>query len=97
MSRIGNKHIIIPDKVKVNVSGNKIVVEGPLGKLPALKLHPKVAAKIDDGKIIISRISDDKVGKSMHGLTRALIANMIKGVTEGFSKTLEIVGVGYNA
>jgi len=97
MSRIGNKRIIIPDKVKVSLSGNKIIVEGPLGKLPALKLHPKVTARIDDGKIVISRVSDDKIGKSMHGLTRTLIANMIKGVTEGFSKTLEIVGVGYNA
>lgn len=97
MSRIGKQPIIIPDKVKVSADANQITVEGPLAKLPPMKINRLVDVKVEDGRVIVKRNSDSKLARGIHGLTRTLIANMIIGVTMGFEKTLEIVGVGYNA
>jgi large subunit ribosomal protein L6 len=97
MSRIGKKPVPVPDKVKVEIKGGAIIVEGPLAKLPPVTLHPLVSAKVEDGKVVVERKSDAKQARALQGLTRSLIANMIEGVTKGFQKALEIVGVGYNA
>lgn len=96
MSRVGRKPISIPDGVKVTVKENLIEVEGPKGKLCRM-LSPLVKVRIDDNQILVERDSDTKRHRSLHGLTRTLIANMVEGVTVGFQKTLEIHGVGYRA
>jgi len=96
MSRIGNKPAKIPAGVKVAVDGGVVLVEGPKGKLRQA-LRPEVKLAIDGGAVKIERTSDSRQGRAMHGLYRALVANMIKGVSEGYEKKLEIVGVGYLA
>ena len=96
MSRIGKQPILIPAKVKVNVSGQKVSVEGPKGKLN-LELHRRTNAKVDGDKVLVSSNGDDAEAKAMHGLSRALVNNMVKGVSEGFVKKLEIQGVGFKA
>jgi len=96
MSRIGKQPIVIPAKVKVSVAGQKVSVEGPKGKLD-LELNRRTAAKVADGKVIVNRDGDDAEAKAMHGLSRALINNMIKGVSDGFVKKLGIQGVGFKA
>ena len=96
MSRIGKQPIVIPPKVKVAVSGQKVSVEGPKGKLN-LELHRRTSLKVDGDKIVVSREGDDAEAKAMHGLSRALVNNMVKGVSEGFVKKLEIQGVGFKA
>jgi large subunit ribosomal protein L6 len=96
MSRIGKQPIIIPPKVKVAVNGQKVSVEGPKGKLN-LELHRRTSLKVEGDKITVSREGDDAEAKAMHGLSRALVNNMVKGVTEGFVKKLEIQGVGFKA
>lgn len=98
MSRIGNKPVAILDGVKVNVSGNTISVEGPQGK-SNYDFRPEVKVALsDDGKeIVISRLKDNKSSRAFHGLTRALINNMVIGVKEGYEKKLELQGVGYVA
>ncbi|QDT01511.1 50S ribosomal protein L6 [Adhaeretor mobilis] len=98
MSRIGKKPIPIVDGVKVNVAGNSVDVEGKLGKL-SFDYRPEVEVKVDDDakEIVVSRHKDDREGRALHGLTRALIANMVEGVTNGYEKKLEIHGVGYLA
>ena len=96
MSRIGKQPIVIPAKVKVAVSGQKVSVEGPKGKLN-LELHRRTSLKIDGDKIVVSREGDDAEAKAMHGLSRALVNNMVKGVSEGFVKRLGIQGVGFKA
>jgi large subunit ribosomal protein L6 len=96
MSRIGKQPIVIPAKVKVAVSGQKVSVEGPKGKLN-LELHRRTSLKVVDGKIVVSREGDDAEAKAMHGLSRALVNNMVKGVSEGFVKRLGIQGVGFKA
>ncbi len=96
MSRIGKKPIPIPDRVKVEVAGSEISVEGPRGKL-SLRLHPSMAVKAEDQHVYCVRASDNKLHRSLHGLTRTLVANMIQGVTKGFEKKLEMIGVGYRA
>jgi large subunit ribosomal protein L6 len=96
MSRIGKNPIEIPKSVKASIETNKIVIEGPKGKL-SMKIHHRLKAEIKDDKIIIVRQSDSKLDKSLHGLHRTLVANMIKGVTEGYQKELEIHGVGFRA
>lgn len=96
MSRIGNAVIQIPQGVEILESGEDVVVKGPKGELK-LTLQPEVSMEVKDGKIIVKRKKDDKLSRSLHGLTRALINNMVKGVTEGWSKNLEMVGVGYRA
>jgi large subunit ribosomal protein L6 len=96
MSRIGKKPIVILEKVKVEVKDMIVSVEGPKGKL-TYKIPAAITVSISDGKVNVARCNDTKVAKSLHGLTRALIANMIKGVSSGYSKELDIVGVGYRA
>ncbi len=96
MSRIGRMPIPVPATVKMKQEGKHIAVEGPKGKL-ALTLPGQLSASVKDGKMVIERTSDTKTVKALHGLYRALTMNMVKGVTDGFSKELEIVGVGYRA
>ena len=96
MSRIGKQPIPIPQGVEVKLDKNKITVKGKLGTLQK-ELHPDMNIKIENNQIIVNRPTDQKRHKALHGLTRALIANMIKGVTEGFKKVQELVGVGYRA
>ena len=96
MSRIGKQPIEIPDKVKVDLKENNIFVEGPHGKLQQ-DICQEVTVKQEDSKIFISVDKQDKRSRAMHGLMRALIANMVKGVVEKFSKKLLIIGVGYRA
>jgi len=96
MSRIGKQPIVIPPKVKVEVKGQQVQVEGPKGKLN-WELPRRTSLKVDDGKVVVSRQGDDAQAKALHGLSRALVNNMVRGVSEGFSKKLEIQGVGFKA
>lgn len=96
MSRIGKQPIAIPPKVKVDVKGQQVSVEGPKGKLK-WELPRHTSVKVDKGSVLVSREGDEAETKALHGLSRALINNMIKGVSEGFSKRLEIQGVGFKA
>ena len=96
MSRIGKKLVVIPKEVKIEVKDGVVLVEGPKGKL-SRKLSDRISIEIKDSQLFVKRVSDTKVDKSMHGLFRALIINMIKGVTEGYVKELEIIGVGFKA
>lgn len=96
MSRIGKLPITIPAGVEVKIDGNSISVKGPKGQL-SRTTHKDMNLAIEDGKVIVTRPSDEKAHKALHGLTRALIANMVTGVTAGYEKTLELVGVGYRA
>lgn len=96
MSRIGKQPIAIPAKVKVEVKGQKVHVEGPKGKLD-WELPQRTSLKIEGDKIVLSRANDDAQSKALHGLSRALVNNMVKGVSEGFVRKLEIQGVGFKA
>jgi large subunit ribosomal protein L6 len=96
MSRIGKQPIVIPAKVKVELKGQKVFVEGPKGKLD-MELPRRTSLKVEGGKVVLSRTGDDAEAKALHGLSRALVNNMVKGVSEGFSKKLEIQGVGFKA
>jgi large subunit ribosomal protein L6 len=96
MSLIGKKPIQIPDKVKIKIESGKVFVEGPKGKLD-WTLPSGVEVQADNSSIIVKRLREDKIAFAMHGLTRACVNNMVKGVSEGYIETLEIVGVGYRA
>ena len=96
MSRIGRKPIQVPAGVTVTIQGNEIKVKGPKGELGMTNNH-NITVNIKDNVIEVSRPDDQKENRALHGLTRALIQNMIKGVTEGYKKILDIVGVGYKA
>jgi large subunit ribosomal protein L6 len=96
MSRIGKQPVVIPTKVKVQIHGQKVSVEGPRGKLN-LDLPPRTVAKVDGGNVVVTRQGEDAQARALHGLSRALINNMVKGVSDGFSKKLEINGVGFKA
>ena len=96
MSRIGRMPIAIPAGVEVKLDGRHIVVKGPKGTLER-DLHPDMIVKIEGTEILVSRPSEDKDHKSLHGLTRTLVANMVEGCQNGFKKELEINGVGYRA
>jgi large subunit ribosomal protein L6 len=96
MSRIGRRPVPILKGVKVEQANGTLKVKGPKGEL-VLDVHRDLKVVVDEQEVRVERSSDEKKDKALHGLTRALIANMVKGVTEGFSKTLEIVGVGYRA
>ncbi len=96
MSRIGKQPVVIPAKVKVEIKGRQVLAEGVKGKL-SLELPPHTSATVKDGQIIVARDSEEAAAKSLHGLSRALINNMVKGVSEGFVKKLEIQGVGFKA
>ena len=96
MSRIGKQPVAIPPKVKVDVKGSKVFVEGPKGKLD-MEIPRRTSLKIDGGNVLVSRDGDDAEARAMHGLSRALLNNLVKGVSEGYSKKLEINGVGFKA
>lgn len=96
MSRVGRKPIPIPEGVEVTIEGSRITVKGPLGTL-SRELESKVEVVRDDGQLVVQRRGETKAHKAMHGLFRTLVANMIEGVTKGFSKELLIVGTGYKA
>ncbi|SEG07187.1 large subunit ribosomal protein L6 [Caloramator fervidus] len=97
MSRIGRLPVVIPQGVTVTVSdNNEVTVKGPKGTLTK-QMSKKVNIAVEDGKVIVTRPDDEKETKALHGLTRSLIKNMVIGVTEGYQKTLELVGVGYRA
>jgi len=96
MSRIGKQPIAIPPKVKVDVKGSKVFVEGPKGKLD-MEIPRRTSLKIDGGNVVVSRDGEDAEARAMHGLSRALLNNLVKGVSEGYSKKLEINGVGFKA
>jgi large subunit ribosomal protein L6 len=96
MSRIGKQPIAIPPKVKVEVKGQQVLVEGPKGKLN-WELPRRTSLKVDGGKVVVSRQGEDAQAKALHGLSRALVNNMVRGVSEGFTKKLEIQGVGFKA
>jgi len=96
MSRIGKQPVTIPDKVSVKIQKNAVTVKGPKGELTET-FNPDITIKEEDGAIVIERPSDLRHHRALHGLTRALLANMVTGVSEGFRKTLKIEGVGYQA
>lgn len=96
MSRIGRKEIIVPSNVTVSVNGDVVTVKGPLGELTQ-QVDKLISVNVVEGKVSLTRANDDNKVKAKHGLYRALIANMVKGVSEGFTKTLIIAGVGYKA
>ena len=96
MSRIGLKPITIPAGVDVNVNGATVTVKGPNGTL-SMDAHPNMTVSVEGSEIIVSRPNDAKENRSLHGLTRTLIHNMVVGVTEGYEKVLEVNGVGYRA
>ena len=94
MSRIGRKPIAIPAGVTVTVDGNKVTVAGPKGTLDST-FHQKMAIAVEGETVVVSRPDDSNECKALHGLTRTLISNMVTGVSEGFTKDLEVIGVGY--
>lgn len=96
MSRIGKKPIALPDKVQVTVNKTDVTVKGPKGEL-SRTIHPDMKLKQENGELIVERPTDLRHHRALHGLTRALLANMVTGVTDGFRKTLVIEGVGYQA
>lgn len=96
MSRIGKLPVQIPVGVKAELNGLRLKVTGPKGSLERT-FHPDVAIAMEDGHLVVSRSSDEPAHRALHGLTRALIQNMMAGVTTGYSKVLQIVGVGYRA
>lgn len=96
MSRIGRKPVPIPAGVKVNIDGQTVQVTGPRGEL-SKTFHPDMAIALDGGALRVTRPSDERQHRALHGMTRALLANMVAGVTEGFRKTLVVEGVGYRA
>ena len=96
MSRIGKIPVAVTAGVTVTVAGQKLTAKGPKGSLD-LNLFPGVSAKVEGAEVVITRTSEEKQVKAMHGTTRALVKNMIKGVSEGYQKNLEVVGVGYKA
>ena len=98
MSKIGKKAIIVPPTIKVKIDGGKVFLEGPKGKLN-LTPHQNIKVSFNDAEksINVERINDERISKSVHGLTRTLIANMVEGVLKGFEKRLRIEGIGYQA
>jgi large subunit ribosomal protein L6 len=94
MSRIGRLPIDVPGAVTVTISGQDVTVKGPKGEL-SLTVKAPIEAKLEDGQVVVTRPDDERESRSLHGLTRTLIANQIIGVTEGYSKGLEVVGTGY--
>jgi len=96
MSRIGSLPIAIPQGTEVKIDGSEVVVKGSKGELRR-RFHPDIAIALKDGCLIVTRPSDNRIHRSLHGLTRSLLANMVTGVSAGFEKVLELNGVGYRA
>lgn len=95
MSRIGKKPVPIPAKVTVEIQGQTLTAKGPKGQL-TLNVHPDMTVAQEDGNLVVTRPSDEREHRALHGLTRALVANVIDGVSEGFVKSLTVEGVGYS-
>jgi large subunit ribosomal protein L6 len=96
MSRIGKKPVTIPNGVEVKIEGSRVTVKGPKGTLTR-DFHPDITIKLEENTLVVERPSDQRTHRALHGTTRSVLANMVEGVTNGFSKTLELVGVGYRA
>lgn len=96
MSRIGRKPVQVPEGVELVVKGSHVTVKGKLGELSA-DFHPEMSINVEDGQVKVTRPSDEKKHRELHGLTRALLSNLVEGVTEGYQKELNLVGVGYTA
>ena len=96
MSRIGRMPIAVPSGVQVKIDGHQVSIKGKRGEL-SREFHPDIEIKLDDGKVVVTRPSDSPAHRALHGTTRALLANMVKGVSEGFTRVLQIEGVGYRA
>lgn len=96
MSRIGKRPVPLPEGVTAQIAGRAVTVQGPRGEI-SRTIHPELAIAVEDNAIVVRRPSDEHRHKALHGLTRTLVANMVDGVTKGFSKSLEIQGVGYKA
>lgn len=95
MSRIGRLPIKVPTGVKVDINGQDVTVQGPKGTLNITISEPIAVSKDEDGQLVVTRPNDERVSKSLHGLSRTLVNNMVIGVTEGYKKTLEVSGTGY--
>jgi len=96
MSRVGRKPIIVPSSVKVGIAQDEVRVEGPKGKLN-FKFHHRMKVSLKDNAVLVERPTNIRTDRALHGLTRSLIQNMVRGVTEGYTKELEIEGIGYKA
>ena len=96
MSRIGKAPIVIPAGVAVQVKDNVVTVKGPKGEL-SQEINPDITVNVEDGHVVLTRPSDERTHRAMHGLYRALVHNMVVGVSEGYKKEMELVGVGYRA
>lgn len=96
MSRVGNKSIVVPDQVKVTINGSEIIVEGPKGKLD-WTLPSGISATLEGNTLTVARATENRTHRALHGTSRSLINNMIQGVSQGFIKELEIIGVGFRA
>jgi large subunit ribosomal protein L6 len=96
MSRIGRKPVPVPTGVDVTLAGSTVTIKGPKGSLTRT-FHPNMRIALEDGVLLVSRPSDGRQDRALHGLTRALLANMVQGVTQGYRKQLELHGVGYKA
>ena len=96
MSRVGKMPIAVPEGVQVTINGNDVTVAGPRGTL-SRRFHDRIAISRADGVLTVTRSDDERQSRALHGLSRSLLANMVTGVTQGFTRTLEIVGVGYRA
>ena len=96
MSRIGKHPVAVPNGVTVTIEGNTLKVKGPLGELTRI-FHPDMKLTVENGNVTVERPSEDAKHKALHGLSRTLVSNMVEGVTKGYQKQLDIVGVGYKA
>lgn len=96
MSRIGRKPVMLPSGVKAQLSGRNLNVQGPKGKMD-LSVHPRITVKVMEQEVEVTRPTDLRTDRALHGLTRSLIQNMVSGVTQGYSKELDIEGVGFKA
>uniref|UniRef100_I2Q619 Large ribosomal subunit protein uL6 n=1 Tax=Desulfovibrio sp. U5L TaxID=596152 RepID=I2Q619_9BACT len=94
MSRIGKREIELPSGVSVEVAPEAVTVKGPKGQLTT-PTHPKIVYAVTDGKVQLTRVDETRMARAQHGLRRTLLANLVEGVSKGFSKTLEVIGVGY--
>jgi large subunit ribosomal protein L6 len=95
MSRIGKQPVLVPAGVDVTIDGQKVSVKGPKGTLDLAVAEPITVARNDDGAIVVARPNDERENRSLHGLSRTLVANLVTGVTEGYTTKMEIFGVGY--
>ena len=96
MSRIGNKPIALPQGVEATITGQRVEVKGPKGTL-SWDVHPAITVAVEDGQVTVSRPNDNKENRALHGTTRALVQNLVTGVSQGFKKDLKMIGVGYRA